>query len=246
MPKTMAFESVRNIPSSTFLLTTKRKPSTIERTLGRSASGAGASFGSIQIDHSEAANVAASIQYAPLSPSRGDQEAAERGTADRGRARVDALDRVRGGELLRARPGAGSRVVIAGDAEREDAHRERGEHVQRPHARLVERGVQREPDADDARAAPRSTAAAVAGRSRRRSRRRRWSASAAGRARRPRAARPGVSNASARRAGRARRPRRSRCRTSRSSGRRRAAGRPGAARSGPMSMAMPPPPVGGP
>ena len=68
MPKTIAFESARNIPSSTFLLTTKRKPWTIERTLGRSASGAGASFGSIQIDHREAANVPASIQNAPLIP----------------------------------------------------------------------------------------------------------------------------------------------------------------------------------
>ena len=70
MPKTIAFESVRNIPSRTFLLTTKRKPSRIDLRLGRSASGAGASFGSIQIDHSEATNVPASSQYAPASPSR--------------------------------------------------------------------------------------------------------------------------------------------------------------------------------
>jgi hypothetical protein len=68
IPKTIAFESARNIPNSTFLLTTKRKPSPIERRLGRSASWAGGSFGSIQIDHSEAANVPASIQNAPLIP----------------------------------------------------------------------------------------------------------------------------------------------------------------------------------
>src|SRR5919204_197696 len=41
MPKTIAFESTRNIPSSTFFCRANRKPSAIERRLGRSASCAG-------------------------------------------------------------------------------------------------------------------------------------------------------------------------------------------------------------
>ena len=74
IPKTIAFESTRNMPSSTFLLRTKRKPSAIVRRLGRSASCAGGSAGSRQTDQSEAENVAASSRYAPFSPSSGDQQ----------------------------------------------------------------------------------------------------------------------------------------------------------------------------
>jgi len=51
---------VRNIPSNTFLLTTKRNPSAMVRRLGASASWAGGSGGSRQIDHNEAAKVTAS------------------------------------------------------------------------------------------------------------------------------------------------------------------------------------------
>ena len=56
------------MPSSTFFVRTKRKPSAIVRRLGRSASWAGASAGSRQTDQSEAVNVAASSRYAPLRP----------------------------------------------------------------------------------------------------------------------------------------------------------------------------------
>src|SRR5919204_1999514 len=59
IPKTIAFESTRNIPSSTFLPRAKRKPSAIERRLGRSASCAGGGGGRRQTDQSEPANVAA-------------------------------------------------------------------------------------------------------------------------------------------------------------------------------------------
>ena len=62
MPKIIAFVSTRKIPSTTGWPRTKRKPSTIERRLGRSASGEGGSGGSSQMLASDAPKLATSIR----------------------------------------------------------------------------------------------------------------------------------------------------------------------------------------
>ena len=61
IPKIIAFVSTMKIPSSTRLCTTYRKPSRIDRRLGRSASGAAGIAGRSQIASSEAPKVATSI-----------------------------------------------------------------------------------------------------------------------------------------------------------------------------------------
>ena len=61
MPNTIAFVSIAKIPISACRPFRNRKPSRIERKLGRSTSSSGGSFGSHQIASSDATYVAASI-----------------------------------------------------------------------------------------------------------------------------------------------------------------------------------------
>ena len=60
MPKTIAFTSTSMKPSTTGCVRTYRKPSRIERRLGRSASGTGSIAGSAQMLAMPATNVARS------------------------------------------------------------------------------------------------------------------------------------------------------------------------------------------
>ena len=69
MPKIIAFVSTRKIPRMAGWPRTKRKPSTIERRLGASASCAAGSFGKSQMLTSEAEKLATSSRYVPVKPS---------------------------------------------------------------------------------------------------------------------------------------------------------------------------------
>ena len=138
IPKTIAFESTRNMPSSTFLRPTKRKPSAIVRRLGRSASCGGRQRGQRQTDHERGRERGRVEQRtSPSRPSDRDQHAAERRPGDVGRAASRSLSSaMRGGELAPRSTSRGISAFIAGDAEREERRRERAEHVQRPDPRL--------------------------------------------------------------------------------------------------------------
>jgi hypothetical protein len=129
------------MPSSTFLPRTKRKPSAIVRSAW-ALGVVGRRQRREPPDRPERGREGGRVeQVRALEPEDGDQQTAERRPRDVGGAAVDVLDRDRGGQLVlvdEARDGA----VHPSDAEREDRHRERNQHVDRPHARLVERGVE--------------------------------------------------------------------------------------------------------
>ena len=149
MPKIIAFVSTRKIPISAGLRRTKRRPSTIERSPGRSTSPSGLIRG-----NSHAAPEGGAIGGEVDAVRRGqadhrDQHAGKGGAGDEGEVAVDALERDRGREL-----------VVADETWRDRAHRrpreapcrraERLEHEQRPDLRVRQERVDEQQAGDGA------------------------------------------------------------------------------------------------